>query len=211
MVSRSVLGITHGRSPRLHFRRRAHRAGLIAFCCGNSVQNSLLSNLYSRSCAMEDTVTILAGAERIIRGRRRQVNRKWPRWFTPNWVSKPSSVFLWGQARIPETFAPHDSILDNLCHFRLGTHFPWLVYGVVSALYSLRRPSVRMWFFFVCKWFWCSSFLNTHAVMSAKPRINEFSFQCIYYVDGSQCLHVGNSITQALSRHTTHAYKIFRT
>jgi hypothetical protein len=46
-------------------------------------------------------MTILAGAELMMRGRRRHVNRKCPRWFTPNCVSNPSSVLLWGHAMIP--------------------------------------------------------------------------------------------------------------
>jgi hypothetical protein len=97
--------------------------GWFALCCGNSRQNSLLSNLYSPSCALDNTVTILAGAERIIRGSRRQVNRKWPRWFTPNWVYNPSTVLLWGNPKIPGTINPHDSSIDNVCHFRPGTQF----------------------------------------------------------------------------------------
>lgn len=184
---------------------------MVDFCCDNSRQNSLLSALYIPTCALEDTVTILAGAERIIRGRRRQVNRKWPRWFTPNWVSNPSSVLPWGHAIIPETSAPHDNRMDTLCHFRLDTHFPWPVYGVVSVVCSLRRPNVRPFVVFlcVCKWFWGSSSLNIHAVKLPKPRVNEFSFQCIYYVDGSHWLHIGNY--HSSTRHTTHTYKIFRT
>jgi hypothetical protein len=35
---------------------------------------------------------ILAGAERMMRGKRRHVKRKWPRWFTPMCISKPFFV-----------------------------------------------------------------------------------------------------------------------
>jgi hypothetical protein len=69
------------------------------------------TNLYSHSCALEDTITILAGAERMMRGRRRHVNRKWPRWFTPNCVSNPSSVLPLGHAMIPET----DPLRADVC------------------------------------------------------------------------------------------------
>jgi hypothetical protein len=154
---------------------------LFAFCCDKSRGNSLSSSLYLLSCSFEDTVTILAGAERIIRGRRRQVNRKWPRWFTPNWVSNPSSVLVWGHAIIPEIIALHVNRLDVFCHFRVGTQLAWPAFDVVSGR-SWRRPSV-CFFLSLCEWFWCSSFLNTRSVNWAKPRGNLLSFQCLHYVD----------------------------
>lgn len=50
---------------------------------------------------MDDTVTIRAGAELRILGNRSDVNRKCPKWFTPNCVSKPSWVLPLGHAITP--------------------------------------------------------------------------------------------------------------
>ena len=43
-----------------------------------------------------------AGALCRILGSKSEVNRKWPKWFTPKCVSNPSSVFDFGQAMTPE-------------------------------------------------------------------------------------------------------------
>ena len=42
----------------------------------------------------EETVTILDGAEDLSKSRSRLVNRKCPKWLTPNDNSNPSSVFV---------------------------------------------------------------------------------------------------------------------
>jgi hypothetical protein len=41
------------------------------------------------------------GAELTRRGKRRAVNRKWPRWLVPNCISKPSAVRASGHAMTP--------------------------------------------------------------------------------------------------------------
>lgn len=52
-------------------------------------------------CAKDDTFIILAGAEDIILSSNNVVSKKWPKWFTPNCISNPSSVFDFGQPAIP--------------------------------------------------------------------------------------------------------------
>lgn len=52
-------------------------------------------------CANDDTLMMRAGAEFRILGNRSEVNKKCPKWLTPNWVSKPSWVFPLGQAITP--------------------------------------------------------------------------------------------------------------
>lgn len=51
--------------------------------------------------AMLETVTTRLGADFFKRSSRQFVSRKWPRWFTPNCISNPSSVFHFGQLIIP--------------------------------------------------------------------------------------------------------------
>ena len=41
------------------------------------------------------------GEEDLMRSRRRLVRRKWPRWLTPNCISKPSSVDCLGHIITP--------------------------------------------------------------------------------------------------------------
>jgi len=80
------------------------------------------------------------------------------------------------------------------------------VWGRASLVFP--KTSVRLCFF--CANNLGGVLLNTRAVKLLKPWVNEFSFQCIYYLDGSHCLHVGK-LYRSRSRHTTHTYKIFRT
>ena len=54
-----------------------------------------------RVWAMEETLTILAGAEALRWSRRSIVNRKWPKWFVPNCISKPSLVSQRGHIITP--------------------------------------------------------------------------------------------------------------
>lgn len=58
----------------------------------------------SRVCALEETVTILAGLLLMIRGRRSKVKRKWAKWLVPNCVSNPSSVSPLGHIITPALF-----------------------------------------------------------------------------------------------------------
>merc|ERR1719239_2091123 len=54
------------------------------------------------SCASEDTLTMRApGPAFFTRGITRLVSRKWPRWFVPICISKPSSVLVNGQVITP--------------------------------------------------------------------------------------------------------------
>ena len=54
------------------------------------------------SCADDDTVTIRLGADFFRRSSSKLVNRKCPKWFTPNCISYPSSVFQYGHTIIPK-------------------------------------------------------------------------------------------------------------
>ena len=157
-------------------------------------------------------MTILAGAERIIRGRRRQVNRKWPRWFTPNWVSNPSSVLPWGHAIIPETFSPHDSRLDIFCNFRLGTQFAWPVYGwwrvrLVFMESPTFRPSVCVFFLCVIDFgavrFWIPAQLSW-------PNLGLMCSRYSAYI--TQMVRPSSMLENLTLKYWTHnTYKIFRT
>jgi hypothetical protein len=60
------------------------------------------------------TVTILAGAEQMMRGKRRQVKRKWPRWLTPMCISKPSSVVDCGQNTAPGSKTINGIMLSHI-------------------------------------------------------------------------------------------------
>lgn len=52
-------------------------------------------------CASDETFIILAGADALIRSSNSVVNKKWPRWFTPNCISNPSAVLDLGQPARP--------------------------------------------------------------------------------------------------------------
>ncbi len=55
-------------------------------------------------CPRELRHTTRLGAPRRRAGASRDVVRKWPRWFEPNWSSKPSAVFAGGDAITPALF-----------------------------------------------------------------------------------------------------------
>ena len=82
---------------------------------------------FLRVCAREDTLMILAGAELLILSRSKFVSRKWPRWFTPNCISKPSCVFQWGHIIIP--INTRKCTVNNMFIF-ISNNFPcdWYIY-----------------------------------------------------------------------------------
>lgn len=104
------------------------------------------------SWAKLETVTMRLGADFFRRSNRQFVKRKCPRWFTPNCISKASSVCDFGQLMIPSKknivgrscntlqLLEHDASLNQMSFI----HLPALLMRT-SSLSSLARMSLASW------------------------------------------------------------------